>query len=277
MANIYKYDGTVIDVGGGSSSHAIATPWKDIAHRGLTTSAPQNSLPALYEAAMDDCEGVEFDVRETSDGYLVLSHDPTISGTVNGVSTTYTVASTPLATLRNLVLANSVIYGTIKVPTLEEALKLCAYYNLEPALDCKIATAEFVTKVAQTVVKCGMGGKCMYNTNQSTIALAQTIIGIDLQAKFHFAYNAGLTPTTYDALTQNKEQIIITLAVANVTSEATNEIHLSNYPYYIWNVTASNYMDAFNANPNYVEYTTGTDVSTIEDSYLSSLSLYTTA
>jgi glycerophosphoryl diester phosphodiesterase len=46
-----------------------------IAHRGLHTSDPENSLAAL-RAGMACADGFETDIFATADGVLVLSHDP---------------------------------------------------------------------------------------------------------------------------------------------------------------------------------------------------------
>jgi len=51
-----------------------------LAHRGDWRRAPENTLPALL-AALDvrGCDGVEFDVRSSSDGVPVLQHDETLA------------------------------------------------------------------------------------------------------------------------------------------------------------------------------------------------------
>src|SRR2546423_8979949 len=51
-----------------------------LAHRGDWRRAPENTLPALL-AALDvrGCDGVEFDVRSSSDGIPVLQHDETLA------------------------------------------------------------------------------------------------------------------------------------------------------------------------------------------------------
>lgn len=45
------------------------------AHRGSPERAPENTLPALEQAVADGADAVEFDVRQTRDGELVLWHD----------------------------------------------------------------------------------------------------------------------------------------------------------------------------------------------------------
>lgn len=49
---------------------------KIIAHRGASHDAPENTIPAIYLAWQEQADGVEVDVRVTSDGKVVLIHDP---------------------------------------------------------------------------------------------------------------------------------------------------------------------------------------------------------
>jgi glycerophosphoryl diester phosphodiesterase len=46
-----------------------------VAHRGAWEDAPQNSLHAVRHAAALGCDGIEIDVRRTTDGQLVVVHD----------------------------------------------------------------------------------------------------------------------------------------------------------------------------------------------------------
>ena len=57
-----------------------------LAHRGDWRRSPENSLAAFLAAlAVPGCDGLEFDVRLSSDGIPVLSHDETL-GRVQGVA-----------------------------------------------------------------------------------------------------------------------------------------------------------------------------------------------
>ena len=49
-----------------------------IAHRGLSWSFPENTLPSYQAAITARADLVELDFRPTSDGILVCAHDPTI-------------------------------------------------------------------------------------------------------------------------------------------------------------------------------------------------------
>jgi glycerophosphoryl diester phosphodiesterase len=53
-----------------------------LAHRGDWRHAPENSLEAFAAAlAVPACDGLEFDVRVSSDGVLVICHDETLART----------------------------------------------------------------------------------------------------------------------------------------------------------------------------------------------------
>ena len=56
----------------------------NIAHRGDSTNAPENTL-AAFEAAIDaGATAVELDLRCTADGHVVVIHDRTVDRTTDG-------------------------------------------------------------------------------------------------------------------------------------------------------------------------------------------------
>src|SRR5246500_1006729 len=55
-----------------------------IAHRGEHLHHPENTIPAFEEAIRLGADFIEVDVRTTSDGKLVLSHDATVDRCTNG-------------------------------------------------------------------------------------------------------------------------------------------------------------------------------------------------
>jgi glycerophosphoryl diester phosphodiesterase len=65
-----------------------AAPWRTggpavVAHRGASAVAPENTLAALQEAVRRGADAVEFDVRRSRDGALVLCHDDTLERTTD--------------------------------------------------------------------------------------------------------------------------------------------------------------------------------------------------
>ncbi|HUG26192.1 glycerophosphodiester phosphodiesterase family protein [Piscinibacter sp.] len=70
-----------------------------IGHRGNRAHAPENTLPSLLEAVKLGVDAVEFDLRVSRDGVLVVMHDATVERTTDGVGP---VAERSVAELRQL-------------------------------------------------------------------------------------------------------------------------------------------------------------------------------
>src|SRR5207253_2254358 len=68
-----------------------------IGHRGAAACAPENTLAGLRKASELGCRWVEFDVRLTADGHLILLHDDRVERTTDGRGS---AAALLLATLR---------------------------------------------------------------------------------------------------------------------------------------------------------------------------------
>ena len=96
-------------------------PFIDImAHQGgigLDTSIPSNTLKAFSNCAKYDFTGFETDVRKTSDGVFIISHDVERTSIDN---TTINVNETTYATINSM---NFYTDTTIRIPTLDETLK----------------------------------------------------------------------------------------------------------------------------------------------------------
>ena len=70
-----------------------------IAHRGGRARAPENTLEAMRLAIADGADGLEFDVRLSAEGEVVVIHDPRVDRTTDG---TGAVERMTLAELRSL-------------------------------------------------------------------------------------------------------------------------------------------------------------------------------
>ena len=55
-----------------------------IGHRGNRAQAPENTLESISQAVALGVDAVEFDVRVSRDGKLLVMHDPTLERTTNG-------------------------------------------------------------------------------------------------------------------------------------------------------------------------------------------------
>lgn len=123
-------------------------------HRGYST-APNNTLQAIWEAKKHGYNCCELDVRYTSDNQVVLNHDATVTGTVDGVEVTYTIAYTPLATLQTVCIGNTG-FPDAKVCSLEDAMRLCRRIGMRPEIDYKVSNEQLYKDCVALSMKYGL-------------------------------------------------------------------------------------------------------------------------
>jgi hypothetical protein len=107
-----------------------------IVHRGASKRAPENTLEA-YQAAMDrGADGVEIDIRRSTDGVLYIHHDSGMGRTLSGSGpmkkkTYYEIAGAPLTK----------VFGTAeketRAPTLAAVVELAKQRDMLLHLDIK--------------------------------------------------------------------------------------------------------------------------------------------
>ena len=92
------------------------------AHRGASAHAPENTLSAFQLALTQNADGIELDVKLSSDGHVVVLHDPTLDRTTG---TKGRVKDMSLADLRALDAGSffSETFKGEKIPTLEEVFE----------------------------------------------------------------------------------------------------------------------------------------------------------
>jgi glycerophosphoryl diester phosphodiesterase len=91
------------------------------AHRGLSGTIPENTLPAFVAAARLGVTGVEFDVQLTADGVPVVIHDDCVDRTTSG---TGKVACLTHAQIESLDAGSwfDARFQGLRIPTLAEVL-----------------------------------------------------------------------------------------------------------------------------------------------------------
>lgn len=93
----------------------------NIAHRGASGHAPENTMGAFQKGFEMKADYIELDVQMTKDGELVVIHDTTVDRTTNG---TGKVSDLTLEEIRQLDAGSwfSEDYAGEKIPTFEEVL-----------------------------------------------------------------------------------------------------------------------------------------------------------
>lgn len=100
-----------------------------VAHRGVHTSAPENSIEALKIAMENNLYGSETDVVRTSDGTLVINHDNYFNNSTHKSTSDQSATSIPgnkYATIKDFTLTNGE-----QLPTLAMYLQAYKDYLLE--------------------------------------------------------------------------------------------------------------------------------------------------
>ncbi len=107
-----------------------------IGHRGAAGCAPENTLAGLRRASALGCRWVEFDVRLTADGELVLLHDDRLERTTDGRGR---ACAQPLSAIRRYDAGNwfNSSFAGERVPTLAEAIAVLAELGLGANLELK--------------------------------------------------------------------------------------------------------------------------------------------
>ena len=112
-----------------------------IAHRGASADAPENTMPAFQLAERQGAHMLEFDVRPTADGHIVVFHDDTAERW-NGQP--QPIAAMPLTEVQQLDIRGAT------VPTLAELLAWTRATSLE--LNVEIKTPGIERQVAELVL-----------------------------------------------------------------------------------------------------------------------------
>jgi glycerophosphoryl diester phosphodiesterase len=86
-------------------------------HRGARAEEPENTLRSFRRALALGADGIELDVRVSSDGHLVIIHDAAVDRTTDGSGE---IASLTLAEIRSLDAGSGE-----RIPTFEEAMEIC--------------------------------------------------------------------------------------------------------------------------------------------------------
>lgn len=140
-----------------------------INHRGYSTVAPENTIPAFILSKKKGFQYVEADVLFTSDEVPVILHDTTINRTarnIDGTSISSTIAINSITYEQALEYDYGIFMGSnyagTKIPTFEEFIVACKKLVLHPFIELKDVmngtswTDARIEKIANVINKYGM-------------------------------------------------------------------------------------------------------------------------
>lgn len=125
-----------------------------VAHRGMVSGFPENTLAAFGQSVSLGFPAIEIDLRATADGHIVVMHDETVDRTTNGRGD---VGRLTLAEIRSLdagCRAGSAFAGQ-RVPTYEEVLGALRGSGVKIVLDIKPSEALDNERVVRVTERSG--------------------------------------------------------------------------------------------------------------------------
>ncbi len=136
------------------------------AHRGYKSRYPENTLLAFREALDLGVDMLEFDLRGSKDGRVVVIHDETVDRTTNG---TGPVGDFTLSELKRLDAGGwfGPAFRGLEIPTLEELCALLAGYpdamlNVEIKRDRQ--AMDTASRAVETLRKAGLIERCVFTS-----------------------------------------------------------------------------------------------------------------
>jgi glycerophosphoryl diester phosphodiesterase len=112
-----------------------------IGHRGACAYAPENTLASIRKAAAQGARWVEFDVRLTREGDLVLMHDEDVKRTTNGRGRVVDLTLDEIGSLDAGAWFSGAFAGE-RVPTLVETIALLGELGLGANIEIKTGKPE---------------------------------------------------------------------------------------------------------------------------------------
>jgi glycerophosphoryl diester phosphodiesterase len=252
--------------------------WKWAAHRGAYMEGwEENSIPALIRAKERGFGYSECDLQLTADNQIVISHNPTITGKLNGVSTTLTIASSTAEEVCALTFGPNLRSGYYHPCTLDELLNVAYFVGIGVIIHCSCATTEEIGKqVAIAVIRNGMQGKVIYMPG--SVDGAKGIVSVDHRAAIEFCLVTAPVPTD---LTEHIALLPLCDYVgfdcqANMPPPAEDIARLRENGLGIswWNVSSSNYAMCLDTKPRALTLVNDNDdFHAWEQAYLDSIKL----
>ena len=239
-------------------------------HRGYST-APNNTLQAIWEAKKHGYNCCELDVRYTSDNQVVLNHDATVTGTVDGVEVTYTIADTPLATLQTVCIGNTA-FPDAKVCSLEDAMRLCRRIGMRPEIDYKVSNEQLYKDCVALSMKYGLQDDTLHCCYGMSYALT---VKTEYE-KANLRVDGALldSDTSLDGYIPKPGNLYAFYSAAacgktdgsNVGANVDNETRIlahkaKGYKMYVWNVTPNLLPDVMQWEPDILQPQSSKDTS----------------
>ena len=155
IAKLFNRESEVISI----ADKGIQKPGDPIyftAHRGVTSKAPENTIPAYEEAVRLGYYSAECDIQRTKDGVWVLLHNHTVDKRFCEYGPIKDVTFAEARKYSYKEGSNFWAYDDLKIPTLDEFLDVFVGTNTRPQIEIKAETYDTLHEVVEAVEKKGL-------------------------------------------------------------------------------------------------------------------------
>lgn len=147
-----------------SISHFVFPQVANIAHRGCSSLAPENTYSAWEKAIEVGADYFELDIQLSSDDSMMIMHDDTIDRTTNGTGLLSSMTYAQLRTYDAGSWFSSEFTGE-KIPTFSEALHLAkSNGNIDIVAEIKTSNSSIVPKVVAMIQAYGMESRVIVSS-----------------------------------------------------------------------------------------------------------------
>lgn len=211
---------------------------KSVAHRGFSTTAPENTLPAYKLARKNGFVYAEADVSFTSDSVAVLLHDSTIDRTSDG-SGTLSAMTYEEVSQYDFGSWKSANYEGTKIPTFSEFIALCKNIGLHPYIELKsngAYTQEQIVSLVDIVKAHGMNEKVTWIS--FTLSFLEYVKAADSSARLGYLVNTISEAVVSDAtgLKTNENSVFVDAKYSAVTDGLIALCVAADIPVELWTV-----------------------------------------
>ena len=155
IAKLFNLPKKVISI----ADKGIAKPGDPVyftAHRGVTSVAPENTIPAYEEAVRLGYYSAECDIQRTKDGVWVLLHNDTIDKRFCEYGPIKDATFEEARKYSYKEGSNFWAYDDLKIPTLDEFLDVFVGTKTRPQIEIKAETYDTLHEVVEAVEKKGL-------------------------------------------------------------------------------------------------------------------------
>lgn len=199
------------------------------AHRGYSTAAPENTLPAFQLAIDHHSDRAELDVQMTKDGVVMVTHDTSLRRCTGRNANIYDLT---FAQVRELDAGRwfSARYAGTQIPTLEEVLDLCKEkIQLNIEIKPNAATPELEAETVRIIREKGFEKDCVITSQSYETLCKAKELDPEIETGYILALGVG---TYYDLPAADFFSVESTF----ITSGMVQQIHLRGKTVSAWTV-----------------------------------------